>query len=340
MGWKFGTQYISRVDGNDIGHASDEPMAYSSGGSLIYWSLCCDREAGAFDVTIPYGEPERSWAYYGYNLANNALAPGYQQLYDTGDAADYSNENGWQVYSGLNQSRNGVYGKHGTAQSPPIPYRGKLYMLRGNALLAFSLTGTNPQSPLPLVRIEETDQVTPSPSRTEVSQQLEDEVRRLLAAGPLRPGYHDSGFIDLYGNGGFTDARTFGEIFDYFQNPADTVYTLLLAYPHLSAALQQQVIEHLQTHYGPGTTYDFTEVVHVGWGAGAAREATIIPPEIAAQWGEPYTSPFDPSNQPTCGWCGYWEWYPPFSFYAAWQYAAVVGEGQEEFARGRFRSDR
>ena len=71
VGWKFGTQYISRVDGRVDGHASDEPMAYSSGGRLIYWGLCCDREAGSMNITIPFGERNRFWTYYEYNLANN-----------------------------------------------------------------------------------------------------------------------------------------------------------------------------------------------------------------------------------------------------------------------------
>ena len=252
VGWKFGTQYISRVDGNEIGHASDEPMAYSSGGRLIYLDLCCDREAGAMDVTIPYGNADRSWQYYGYNLASNNLAPGYQQMYNTGNAGDYNNENGWQVYSGKDQSRNGVYGKHGTAQSPPIPYGGKVYLLKGNALIALSPSGSNPQEGLPLARIESAQSDALPPGQAELAERLEREVQKMLAAGPLRPGYHDSGFIDLYGNGGYTDERTMGELFDYFQNPADTVYTLLLAYPHLAPASQQQVKAYLQNDDGPG----------------------------------------------------------------------------------------
>ena len=64
-------------------------------------------------------------------MANNDLAPGYQQMYDSGNESAYTGENGWQIYSGKNQSKNGVYGKHGTTQSPPIPYEGKLYFLKG-----------------------------------------------------------------------------------------------------------------------------------------------------------------------------------------------------------------
>jgi hypothetical protein len=336
VGWKFGTTYISRVDGNAVGHASDEPMAYSAGGKLIYWSLCCDREAGAIDVTIPYGQPDRAWQYYGYNLANNQLAPGYQVMYDDGNTAAYNNLDGWQLYSGKQQSKNGIYGKHGTTQSPPIPYQGKLYLLKGNALLAFSPTGTSPKTPLPLAKVTATENDAPLPTPAELRQRLETEIQKMLAAGPLRPGYHAAGFIDLYGNGAYTDEQELGEIFDYFQNPADTVYTLLLAYPHLTVTSQQQVKKYLETNYGPGAPYDFTQIVHIGWGTGAARELYDIPPEVLRQWGQPYNSPLAPSTQPTCGSCGYWRQFPPFSFYAAWQYAQIIGNGDPAFAKAIF----
>ena len=288
VGWKFNTQYISQINGEQNGTASDEPLAYSSGGKVVYYALCCDRVAGGMDVTIPFGQPNRAWTYYGYNLANNSLTPGYQQMYDTGDEADYGNENGWQVYSGKNQSRNGVYGKHGNTQSPPIPYQGKLFVLKGNALISFSPTGTDPKTPLPLATTVAVDDTSMQPDKTVLAQRLETEVQMILAAGVLRPGYHDSGFYDLYGSGRQTDERALGEIFDYFQNPADTVYTLLLAYPHLSTSTQQQVKTYLQDNYGPGAKYDFTRIVHTGFGTGAAREVYDVPPEISGQWGEPY----------------------------------------------------
>ena len=171
VGWKLGTQYISRVDGDEIAYASDEPMAYSSGGKLIYYVLCCDRIAGAMDVTKPFDQPNRSWTYYGYNLANNKLAPGYQQMYDSGNEVDFNNSNGWQIYRGRNQSKNGIYGKHGSNQSPPIPYQGKIYMLKGNALLAFSPNGSNPQTPLPLVEMVTVNYNSPPPTKDRLTQQ-------------------------------------------------------------------------------------------------------------------------------------------------------------------------
>jgi outer membrane protein assembly factor BamB len=337
VGWKLGTQYISRID-NYIGHATDEPMAYSSGGRLIYWALCCDREAGAMDVSIPYGQPDRAWSYYGYNLANNVLAPGYQQMYDSGVAGAYNVGDGWQVFSGKNQSKNGIYGKHGTTQSPPIPYQGKIYLLKGNALLAFSPTGTNPKTPLALATIVSTQSTMSPLTQAELSERLEAEIQKILVAGPLRPGYHSAGFMDYFGTGGSGLERTFGDIFNYFQNPADTVYTLLLAYPYLNPAMQQQVKTYLQNYYGPGGSYDFTKFVDVGWGTGTAREVFDIPLEISDLWGQPYLPPYNPSTTPICGWCGYWQNYPPFGFYAAWQYARIVGNNDSSFAKGIFDS--
>jgi outer membrane protein assembly factor BamB len=336
VGWKFGTQYISRVDGDPNGFASDEPVAYSSGGKLIYYVLCCDRVAGAMDVTIPFGQPNRGWGYYGYNLANNILIPGYQQMYDAGNQDAYNNLDGWQIFSGKDQSKNGVYGKHGGTQSPPIPYLDKVYLLKGNALIAFSPTGTSPKTPLPLATIAAAQTTAAPLTPADLARRLENEIQKILAAGPLRPGYHDAGLYDQYGSGAYTDERSLGEIFDYFQNPADTVYTLLLAYPHLSSTTQQQVKTYLQNHYGPGQTYDFTKIVHIGWGSGAAREHLTIPQEVIDQWGKPYRSPSDPSTTPICGWCGYWKSFPPFSFYAAWQYAKIVGNSDPAFAKGLF----
>jgi hypothetical protein len=189
------------------------------------------------------------------------------------------------------------------------------------------------------------------PAREELSQRLETEVQEMLDAGHLRPGYHAAGFIDMYGIGHYTDSQEYGEIFDYFQSPADTVAALLSALPHLPPTVQESVKTYVQTHYGPGAAYDFTEIVHVGYGSGAQREAFITPPDAYVDLnpergiGAPYTSPLDPATRPTCGGdpaggygCGYWFYYPPFGFYAAWKYAEIFGGAQALFdaMRDRF----
>jgi len=351
VGWKFGTQYVSLVQqqaGNPDDTASDEPTAYSSGGRMIYSALCCDRLASGYDITVPFGQPNRFWTYWAYNMANNLFAPGYQKMYDDGNASLYNDGNGWQAYSGKNQSKNGVYGKHGTVQSPAIPYQGKLYFLRGNSLLALSPTGTNPTTPLPLATVIAAQDTLTPPTQAELRQRLETQVQKMISAGHLRPGYRTTGFPDLCGVGtcGAQFEGGFGEIFDYFQNPSDTIYTLLLAYPYLSSGLQSQVKTYLQSNYGPGAPYDFTRIVHIGWKNGASREASELPPEEFYPTnpegiGAPYKSPLDPSTRPTCAGgdgsvCGYWKSFPPFSFYAAWKYAQIVGNNDVNTARSIF----
>jgi len=332
VGWKFGTPYISMVaqqSGNPDTTASDEPTAYSSGGRLVHFVLCCDREGGGFDVTIPLGQPDRQWNYWGYGL--NSIAPDYQLMYHDGDDSLYSNIDGWQIYSGPNFSKNGVYAKHGSTQSPPIPYGDKLYVLKGNAIIAFGPNGGGTQ--LSLVTTVPAESAPTPLSPTELQQRLETEIQKMLDAGHLRPGYHAAGFIDQYGEGQKTDDREFGEIFDYFQNPSDTVVTLIQALPYLSPGLHAEVKTYVQTYYGPGADYDITRIAHIGWGTGAPREAFVVPPDAYYPTnpygiGAPYKSPLDPSEEPICGGdpangyaCGYWFWFPPFNFYAAWKYA-------------------
>jgi hypothetical protein len=215
---------------------------------MIYKVLCCDRSSYGFDVTIPFGQSNRYWRYYDYNLANNNLIPGYQQVYNNGDLTLYNDGNGWQFYSGKNLSKNGLYGKHGNNQSPPVPYQGKLFFLKGNSLIAMSPTGTGPKTPLPLATVVSTTSTVVTPTDTELTQRLTNEVQKMLTAGMLRPGYYGAGLIDIKGLGWYTDEQEMGEILDYFSNPADTVITLLQTLPYLSTAMQQSVKNYLSTN--------------------------------------------------------------------------------------------
>ena len=312
VGWKPGSKYVSRVEGGSSGHAVDEPMAFSSGGRLIYWSLCCDREMGSFNVTVPYGQPNRNWQYITYNL--NTIAPDYEPMYFDGNLELYNSMEGWQVYSGKDSSVNGVYGKHGTTQSPPIPYAGKLYTLKGNTLIAFSPTGSARK--LPIATIVASQNPSDPISALNLKERLEAEVKMIIDSGHLRPGYHSAGMIDLFSR--IPDSYYhFGEIFDYFQNPAETVFTLIQSLPYLSPQLQIQVKEYLQVYYGPNAPYSFTNIAHVGWSTGSSREVFTIPPDI---WTSRYAD-FGPQTSP----------FPPFSFYAGWKYAEIFGNPKQIF---------
>jgi hypothetical protein len=336
VGWKFGSSFISRVTNS---HAIDEPMTFSSGGKLVYWSLMGERNTGAFDITIPYGQSNRSWVYYDSGGSNiTGKAPDYDPVYNDGDPVHYSDGNAsWRVYSGKNQSKNGVYGKHGTTQSPPIPYNGKVYILGGNTLMVWKPgTATAPVklSLAQTVTVNPSSPATP-PTSDQLKQTLEGEIQKIISSAPLRPGYHSSALYDQFLAFGYNATEGMGELLDYFQNPSDTVYTLLLAYPYLSSTTQQQVKTYLQNNYGPGTTYDITRIVHVGW-SGAGRELFEIPPEDFAVFGTQYESPLNPSDKPIRTGKSYWQNFPPFSFYAAWKYAQIVGNNDQSTALSIF----
>jgi hypothetical protein len=311
VGWKFGTHLVSRVMELEMGHAVDEPMAFSGGGNLVYFAKDHE-EAGSLDITLPYGQPGRAWQYYdngGNTLFNKA--PGFDVMYYEG-----------AVYG----TQNGVYvGAGGSNLNPLVPYMGKTYLNVANAIIAFSPEATA-ATQLPIAETVAVSNPPATVTQSELQQRLELEIQKMLGAGPLRPGYHASGIVDIYGGGGWPDDEDIGEVLDYFQNPSDTVFTLLQALPFLSPALQTEVRTYLQTYYGPGTPYDFTKIVHVGWESGAARESLAIPPE---EWD--ILGPAEPSIYPSVPGSTYWSDFPPFSFYAAWKYAEEFGGAKGVF---------
>jgi outer membrane protein assembly factor BamB len=330
VGWKFGTHYISRIAQGSTSSgttASDEPSAFSSGGKLVYHTLCCDRYAASMDVTIPYGGGSRAWTIFNYSL--NGISPDYDAMYNDGTDS-YNDINGFQEYTGnlvagagQGTNLNGVYGKHGTDQSPAIPYQGRLYFLRGNALIAFGASGGGRK--LALATTVSAPGYSSPVTKPIVAQRLEAEIQKMLAAGHMRPGYIAHGLIDQYGDGRKGGTNEYGELFDYFQNPAETVVTLTQALPYLSAGTQSAVKTYLQNNYGLGKAYDFTSIVHVGWNSGAAREPYDIPEDVLSK----YTS-FAKRTSPGCGGCGYWQSFPPYNFYAAWRYALAFSYTQAQ----------
>jgi hypothetical protein len=298
VGWKPGMSKFS-TPGVWL-NAMDEPMGYSGGGRVIYWSRCCDRVLAAFDATSA-----TQWVYYSYDLPSRA--PGYNVLYEP------FNELGRGAYRGVNGSVNAVYGHHGD-QNPPIPYGGKVYIHRSNSIIAFADYGGSPTGlPIaPAVAVKNAN-ITPIPT-DELRQRLSTEVQGILDAGHLRPGYLSSGAFNL-------TARENDDLLDYWHYPADILYVLLLALPHLPAGQQAEVRTYLQNEYA---TYPPHVYTHIGWRDGAAREAFDLPPEVEA----------DRVNfPPTQEWHGYYDgWdFPPHLFYALWKYAETFGDAQTIF---------
>lgn len=301
VGWQLGASSVRTISYGDT-LAMDEPIAFSAGGNLIYWNLCCDRQAGAFDITTQ----DVGWTYFSYNL--ESLIPGYNILYETVDPNDHTIN---QLYRGPNGSINGIYGQHGD-QNPPIPYQDKVYMHRSNAVIAFGDYGGQPVG-LPMAQAVDVE--NGEVAGDQLRQKLAVEIQKILDAGHLRPGYRSVGLFDPH-----TRDQVGDYLIDYWHYPSDTLYALILALPHLPADLQEEVQIYLRNEYAAYPPQLYT---HIGWRDGAAREPFDLPAEVES----------DLSNHPPwiSGW-GFqgWTW-PPHMFYALWKYAQVFGSAQEIF---------
>lgn len=316
-GWRIGTPYINTPSA--YWQAIDEPIAYSGGGNLIYWVKTSDYAAGAFDLSVPNtrfwdnGQPgydnTREWIYWDYNL--ESLVPGY-------DAAAFGGAGDGLVFGG----RNGVYGNSGD-QNPPIPYKGRIYVHRGNSIIALGKQYIQTPVKQPIAATVPAQGGPVSPSREQLKAKLAAEVQKMLAAGHLRPGYMSSGHIDP------NTVWTCGDFMhDYWHSPTDTLYALLLALPHLPPDLQQQTRTYLQNEYAGYLPY---QVTHIGFRDGASREAFDLPPEVEAD-----RATFGPSEQMTSNFEGWGSnyggtSYPPHMFYALWKYAQTFGGAKAIF---------
>ncbi|MCA9917803.1 MAG: PQQ-binding-like beta-propeller repeat protein [Anaerolineales bacterium] len=311
-GWQPDNPYISNISSDEA--AVDEPHAASGGGNIIYWNLCCDRQTGAINISKPNsGFPNsgmnssREWLYYNYDLPN--WASGYNDQYYTAWPGSYT-----KPYANFG-TVNGVYGFHGDV-SPPIPYNGRVYIMRSNSIIAFSPSGSGATA-LPLA----TKRSAPAanmdiPDQSELIAELEAEVSKLVGAGHLRPGLMSHGMFD-------NDAKHVcgDSLATYWSNSAETLYTLLMALPHLSPGLQQSVRTYLQNEYDDYPPYYYDTV---GFASGAAREVYTMPPEIAASLSGPQTKNFTLQNNG--GWNREGAWgRNPFAWYALWKYAEEFG---------------
>jgi len=142
-----------------------------------------------------------------------------------------------------------------------------------------------------------------------VADRLKAEVDKVIAAGPLKPGYWPMGMTDMTLNH-WGDYNS-----DYWHNPADTVYYLLRARPHVPAATQSAIDTYLQNQFA---NRPFTQYTHVGWNTGAARNPTNWPPA------EDMPMLAEPARITRYGAPDGWN-FNPFNFYAAWKYAAAFG---------------
>lgn len=287
-GWLIGTPYMSMAGGQG---AVDEPQALSAGGDVVYRNRCCDRQGDYFGIgsrTVgnlwSYGDPLFS------------QIPGYDEMwYDMQDE-------GTERLRGNYGTSNGIYHNHGD-QNPIIPYQGKLYVHRSNAIIAFGENAAERE--LPLLTIQSANSDIPVKSDNDLRVLLGDEIQKMVDAGILRPGYYNAGQYSLY-----------SQFANYFENPGETLYTLALAYPHLSPNLQSQTKQYLINTFE--TYFDPNMIARTGWKDGAAREWMPLPPEAEAS---AQTFGSSQNSNSKFSWT-----YPPFNFYALWKYTEIVPE--------------
>lgn len=149
-------------------------------------------------------------------------------------------------------------------------------------------------------------------------KELEKEIRRMIEAGHLMPGYCSSGISDwhlAYVAGQF--------LLDYWHNPADSIYTLLRALPLVPAQIHGPLEEYVKKEFGD---YPPDKVWHIGWKDGAWRDNFDPPPEVAEDFEN-----WPPNSLKDCKFSG-WS-FPPYNIYALWQYADAFGGGEELYAR-------
>ena len=313
MGWKLGTPYLA-VASEHV--AIDEPQSISIGGNSLYRSRCCDR-LGSRNSIVTGSGGVNMWGY-GSLISE---APNYDIMWwgtDNDPGANHERllgNYGLKNTTSLNLAdpkpplgTDGIYHSHG-AQNPIVPYKGRLYVHRSNAILAFG-NGSTTTRPTPLLRVNAVQDMPATPSDNELKQRLETEVQKMISAGMLRPGYYPNGQI------GFKDSL---HLVDYFFLPGDTLTALSRAFPYLTSSTQAQVKTYLQNEY---TMYfKNNRWAYKGWTSaeGSGREAYPLPTDVPLNGA--WTNQADRTRAGD-NWDSWY--YPQTSFYGLWLYAKNV----------------
>lgn len=325
-GWKFGSPYISLIY-NDRG-ASDEPNTFTAGGNLLYWAEGMNHTGfKTIDTSIVLNTSSDP---------SNTQVGTWNPLQLPGVGANFSNFGSTSLTSKFG-GVNGVYSNFdGVLNMSPIPYNGKIYLITANTLFAMSPTGAA-NSPQTIAAMPANTSASGlSLTQSDVQQRLINEVQKMLDAGHLRPGFHDTGGFGKSTNAYYEFEQIAGEhIAEYFTNPADTLTTLALALPHLPASMSTQVKAYMQSEE---QNYKIENIADIGWKNGASREGYPDPPEMAAVM----NNPFDDGNSAVasiprtnlpgpsscCAVYTYIGSFPAESFYGAWKYAQIFGQSE------------
>ncbi|HZD57289.1 MAG TPA: PQQ-binding-like beta-propeller repeat protein, partial [Anaerolineales bacterium] len=304
-GWKFGSPYFSIV--SPSWHPIDELGAYLAAGKYIYWAHF-DSGGQWYDISLPN-------ELFAENYNSGLRPPTGPDASRTGSIFKDFHPSYVPVYTYGEDRTTNVYGRHSWSPNPPIPYKDKVYILRGNSLIAAGKP-TGPIQELPLAKTVKVTDNIPVPSKAQVQADLEIQIQKMVSAGHLRPGYVSSGLLDFRLSNYCGD-----DLQDYWHWPGDTIYTLLRALPHLSPALQGQVKSYLQKEFNQYPPYSLN---HIGWAEGAGRENFDLPPEVKSDLAN--FGPKSATSNPDAGWS-----INPYAFYATWLYAKEFAGAKQIF---------
>jgi hypothetical protein len=314
-GWRIGTPYL--IDVGSQG-AMDEPQAISVGGNLMYRSVIADRVGSYTDLrpsTVTNRISTRN--LWDYNNPVKSMASDYDQMWwgfdpigTTGYPGISGNYGGNPLLGSVHNGKNGIYHEHGSV-NPIVPYKGKVFSFRANAILAYGSGTVKGNTGLLRVNLKQ-DAIT-VPSANDLKVRLEAEINKIDVNGDgildnLRPGYYIHGQPNSPGRSHFFS--------DYFNNPGDTLLALARAYPHLTAETQGKVRALLEREF---TTY-FNPNMYArrGWAEGQPREVMPVPEDLLTSL----------SNGQPSTWVGHgWGWsYPQHNFYTMFKYAEIFPE--------------
>ena len=150
-----------------------------------------------------------------------------------------------------------------------------------------------------------------------IEQRLAEEIQKMLDAGHLRPAYYNANEFYWQRAEGITVNKTSS---NYWSNPAETIYTLIRALPHVPSGMQSLLRTHIQSEWNnyPPTTYS-----HAGWN-GAAREIFDLPNEAFNGPISNYPEgKMSPGTHDAFAWSAYS--FNPFNIYAGYLYAKEFG---------------
>jgi hypothetical protein len=155
-----------------------------------------------------------------------------------------------------------------------VPYKGMLFTIKGNALLALG-SGSGPApGNLGLVPSSAPSLNSPALSDEELLARLKKEIIKIIADNQLlKPGYQDDSQFTAH----------YAAMDNYFDNPGDTLYTLSVAYAHLADSDPQkaQLKTYLDTIIYP-TYFKDGITTCIGWDRGAQRDSIPYPPDLVA----------------------------------------------------------